>query len=282
MFRNAEYVVALKRLMKIRGTATLQEYQDAFHRLDTDKNGYIEVSEVTQLLDDVYDGKTPQFEIAAFMEFFDQNNDGKISWKEFERGLGAALAAQTNRNRNLLSASGDHHEDDEDEDDDEDPLAHLGEPEISGTIEIELEDGKSVEIDAKEYIDNLKKEAKALKDELARRQENPPSGSGISGSLVGPQSANEFSSITGYIASLQGNVKALTEGISPEIVETMKMLVDFVLEGGESRKGKDIPKEEIEMEIPGSALQQLALWQLILGYRLREAEAKGDYLKLLE
>jgi hypothetical protein len=234
------------------------------------------VSEVTQLLDDVYDGKTPQFEIAAFMEFFDQNNDGKISWQEFERGLGAALAAQPTRNGNLLASS------DDDEDDDEDPLAHLGEPEISGTIEIELEDGKSVEIDAKEYIDSLKKEAKALKDELARQKGGAPQGSSISGSLVGPQSANEFSSITGYIASLQGNVKALTEGISPEIVETMKMLVDFVLEGGESRKGKDIPKEEIEMEIPGSALQQLALWQLILGYRLREAEAKGDYLKLLE
>jgi len=29
-------------------------------------------------------------------------------------------------------------------------------------------------------------------------------------------------------------------------------------------------------------LQQLALWQLVLGYKLREAEAKGDYLKLLE
>jgi hypothetical protein len=62
----------------------------------------------------------------------------------------------------------------------------------------------------------------------------------------------------------------------------MKMLIDFVLEGGDSGKGKNVPKEKLEMEIPGSALQQLALWQLILGYRLREAEAKGDYLKLLK
>jgi hypothetical protein len=62
----------------------------------------------------------------------------------------------------------------------------------------------------------------------------------------------------------------------------MKMLINFVLEGGDSGKGKDVPKDKMEMEIPGSALQQLALWQLVLGYRLREAEAKGDYLKLLE
>ncbi len=94
-------------------------------------------------------------------------------------------------------------------------------------------------------------------------------------------------SITGYIASQQGNVKSLTKGISPEILETMKRLVAFVLEGGESGKAakKGLTNEEkaqMEMEIPGTALQQLALWQLVLGYRLREAEVKGDYLKLLE
>ena len=36
------------------------------------------------------------------------------------------------------------------------------------------------------------------------------------------------------------------------------------------------------MEIPGAALQQLALWQLVLGYKLREAEAKGEYMRLLD
>jgi hypothetical protein len=94
-------------------------------------------------------------------------------------------------------------------------------------------------------------------------------------------------SITGYIASRQGDVKSLTEGISPEIMETMKRLVEFVLEGGDSGKAAkkgmtNQEKAEMEMEIPGTALQQLALWQLVLGYRLREAEVKGDYLKLLE
>ena len=92
--------------------------------------------------------------------------------------------------------------------------------------------------------------------------------------------------ISTYIASRGGDVKSLTEGISPEIVETMKKLVNFVLEGGESRKGKkeltDQEKADMEMEIPGSALQQLSLWQLVLGYRLREAEVTGDYKKLLK
>ena len=92
--------------------------------------------------------------------------------------------------------------------------------------------------------------------------------------------------IASYINSRQGDVKSLTEGISPEVMETMKKLVDFVLEGGDSGKAKkglsEAEKAEMEMEIPGSALQQLALWQLVLGYRLREEEAKGDYVKLLK
>ena len=69
-----------------------------------------------------------------------------------------------------------------------------------------------------------------------------------------------------------------------EIVETMKKLVEFVLEGRNSGLGRKMSVEErasMEMEIPGSALQQLALWQLVLGYRLREEEAKGDYMNHL-
>ncbi len=65
----------------------------------------------------------------------------------------------------------------------------------------------------------------------------------------------------------------------------MKMLVDFVLDGGPGGSKSGMDKKaanEIEMEIPGSALQQLALWQLVLGYKLRESEATGEYRKMLE
>ena len=287
MFRNVEYVIALKNLMKLQGSATLQDYKNAFDRLDTDKSGYIESSEVARLLGDVYDGKAPDFEIQTFIKFFDKNNDGKISWDEFEKGLGVAMASsrlKSNGSLNLLQPQIDK---DEDDDDDYDELT-LPEPDVSGTVQIEFKNGKVVEVDAKEYIQNLKDEAKALKEALSRE-----SGSGSARSGVGnpdsimrtgnPSSAmDDYGGIANYIASQQGDVKALTQGISPEIVETMKMLINFVLDGGDSGRGKNVPKDKMEMEIPGSALQQLALWQLVLGYRLREAEAKGDYLKLLE
>jgi|UniRef100_A0A8J9SBP6 hypothetical protein len=277
MFRNAEYVMALKEVMHLRGSTSLQDYKDAFDRIDADNSGFIEYSEIKELLDDVYEGSTPAYEVESFIKFFDENNDGKVSWEEFERGLGSAIAQQQQlvKKLNLLAPAAL---------DDDDDAPNL-DPDVTGIVELELENGKIVEVEAKEYIQSLKKEAQALKDALRRENfggapPNPRAGNGSD--LSANEPGEGFGGITGYIASRQGDLKALTQGISPEIVSTMKKLVDFVLEGGESGQTKNVPKEEIHMEIPGSALQQLALWQLILGYRLREAEAKGDYLKLLE
>jgi hypothetical protein len=122
LFRNAEYVLALKDLLKLEGKNTVRDYKGAFDRLDTDGSGYIESSEIQQLFDDVYEGKAPQVEINAFLQFFDQNNDGKISWKEFENGLGAAVATQRDKGdaaAGLLGVDLDDEEDDEDDEDDE-------------------------------------------------------------------------------------------------------------------------------------------------------------------
>ena len=157
-----------------------------------------------------------------------------------------------------------------------------------GTIEIELEDGNIVQVDAKEYMDTLKKEAQSLKEELRREKGEDIDGTnGDNADSFGIiQQSNGGMDIASYIASREGDVKNLTEGISPEVVETMKKLVNFVLEGGDGGNGKknltDKEKAEMEMELPGAALQQLSLWQLVLGYRLREAEVKGEHMDLLQ
>jgi hypothetical protein len=290
MFRNAEYVLALKDVMNLKGKSlTLSDYRDAFDRLDTDGNGYIEVSEIQTLFQEVYGkDKVPTYEISAFLEFFDQNQDGKISWEEFEKGFGAALATAKSGKGDLtmrLLEGQLHGAYDDDEDDD----ALDVNSNVSGTIEIELKDGKVVEVDAKEYMEQLKEEAKKLKEALRKEKTRPGQQKDIGASeaagLIPNNAISSGMDIASYINSRQGDVKSLTEGISPEVVETMKKLVDFVLEGGDSAKAKKTlsqqEKAEMEMEIPGSALQQLALWQLVLGYRLREEEARGDYVKLL-
>ena len=343
MFRNAEYVLALKDLMDLKGKQlTIDDYQKAFDKLDIDKSGYIEISEIRNLFQNAYgsnnddddddddddvddddtsksgsnnnksDDDVPIYEITAFLEFFDKNEDGKISWEEFKKGL----AANNNNNNakaknstakdefaNRLLASMEDHNDIDDDDGKEDEDDSIVEN-VSGTIQIEMDDGKIVKVDAKEYMESLKEEAQKLKLALRREKyggsgsgeqnDNPTSGlSGVGGG-IGENNKNDVVDIAGYIASRQGDVKSLTEGIKPEIVDTMKKLVDFVLEGGDDNSNSDgsaNPKKknlsdaeraEMEMELPGSALQQLALWQLVLGYRLREEEAKGDYVKLLE
>jgi len=284
MFRNAEYVLAIRDLMDIRGGATLEDYRTAFRRLDSDGSGYIESYEIEDLLSDVYDGEIPQYEVKAFLGFFDSNEDGRISWDEFEKGLGAVSSASAGKaGRGATAALPGSTSDDDDDDDDGDDISV--EPSISGKVKIELKNGKVIEVEAREYINQLKKEADALTEALQQekgryqsQQQTPVPG------MADGSSKNKVDGIAGYIASLEGDFKSLTEGISSDVVESMKLLVDYVLDNGNKGPKSQSEKErkEKEMEIPGAALQQLALWHLVVGYKLREAEATGDYKKMLE
>lgn len=315
MFRNAEYVVALRDLMRIRANAPRRRLREAFDGLDKDGSGYIEVGEVEALLNEAYgdgDGANsvaPAFEVKTFLRFFDANNDGRVSWEEFERGLGAASGVDP---ATSSSVTGRYALPSSDDDDDEVIGGGGDGPDVSGTVEVEMEDGSRISVEAKDYIRDLKNEAQRLKDALRRETEAERTTEdlfnegvemgmdGGGGSMMPgqpPQEAPPSGGIAALIQSLGGDLKQLTEGISPEVVETMRLLIDFVIEGGDdaedknngsptSSPGKRRKKKEVdmekEMELPGSALQQLALWQLVLGYRLREAEATGEYKRLLD
>lgn len=204
---------------------------------------------------------------------------GERSWEEFERGFGNVKARESDDNGvngiGLLPASM-LEEDDED--------IQIAEPSLSGTVEVELSDGKIIEVDAQEYVNDLKEQALALKRELMEEQGLSPSVQEDGGNSFINQAAPNPSgagSIAGYIASLEGDVQSLTEGISPEVVDSMKRLVEFVLNDGRPET-KGVADGKKEIELPGSALQQLALWQLVVGYRLRETEATKDWRQMME
>uniref|UniRef100_A0A7S1BW97 EF-hand domain-containing protein n=1 Tax=Corethron hystrix TaxID=216773 RepID=A0A7S1BW97_9STRA len=265
--------------MNLSGRTTIESYKEAFDRIDEDRSGFIESNEVDLLLQEVYGERPPDFEIQAFLKFFDRNSDGKISWTEFQQGLGMMQVANKKTGAGWGTSGG------------EDTKRSLPpapmdvpEPNVSGEIELEMEDGKLIKIDAKEYIDALKAEAQELKDALARESSAPSAPAPADPTPLGGTNAGppRPASIPAYLATLPPeNVKALTEGMGSDVFETMQRLVDFVLNGGPEgkEKGQKLdPKKELE--IPGAALQKLALWQLILGYRLREEEAKGDFKKI--
>ncbi|GMI45420.1 hypothetical protein TrCOL_g1598 [Triparma columacea] len=273
MFRNAEYVLALKELMSIEAH-DVAEYKRAFEKIDKDKSGFIERDEIEGMLREVYGVDPPQFEQNTFLRFFDANNDGKISWVEFEKGLGVVNSEKAAGavSKQFQFPQGSSSENDED-------LPEDPSPDISGTISVELEDGKTIEVEAKDYISTLRAEADALKEALKREARDETANMGLTTGLDSG-SPTAGGGLGGYLSSLnQDNVKALTEGITPDVVDTMKMLVKYVLDGGPNKAGAIDMEQEID--IPAGALQQLCLWQLVLGYRLREKEAEGDYKERL-
>lgn len=70
----------------------------------------------------------------------------------------------------------------------------------------------------------------------------------------------------------------MTENVSPEVLEGMKMLVDHVL----SSMGNDEVRSRTLTQQTGSGMAQLCMWQLIVGYSLRELEAREEIRKKFE
>ena len=248
MLRNAEYVMTVRRLLKLK-SRSMEEFRAAFDRVDLDKSGFIENSEVEQLLREVYED-VPPFEVATFVELFDTDGDGRISWDEFITGLGGNTDGTNADLSSLPLIAGS-----------DGPGGP--EPKLSGTVTVEMDDGSKVEMDASSYMEQLKAEASALRNELAQAEQ----------AKVKEELALS-TSISAYVSSLpDAQLKLLTSGISDDVVAAMKQLVTFILRApdGEGPLAKDA-----EVTLEQAKLQQLCLYQLILGYRLREAEATGS------
>ena len=173
--------------------------------MDLDKSGFIENSEVEQLLREVYED-VPPFEVATFVELFDTDGDGRISWDEFIAGLGGNTDGTNADLSSLLLIAGS-----------DGPGGP--EPKLSGTVTVEMDDGSKVEMDASSYMEQLKAEASALRNELAQAEQ----------AKVKEELALS-TSISAYVSSLpDAQLKLLTSGISDDVVAAMKQLVTFIL-----------------------------------------------------
>mmetsp|Transcript_51318 Transcript_51318/g.95421 ORF Transcript_51318/g.95421 Transcript_51318/m.95421 type:complete len:463 (-) Transcript_51318:91-1479(-) len=288
LFRNTEYVVTLQQLLNIK-SRSLEEYKKVFDEIDVDGSGFIEISEVETLLSRFYDDEqAPSFEVDAFVRFFDRKRKGKISWSDFTKGFGlaaggSAFSSEAQQRKQLnpsailkelgpgsdakggLSAGGNE----------EEPVA--GEPlavSIEGTVEVATDGGNTVQVDAVVYLDALRAEAEALKSQLRVAAEaellatspppSPLSPSSVPGSAIGQV-------LTGLDAKQK---LLLTEGIEPTTVEAMRRLVAYMV-------GETNPSKAREFSVDRSTLASLCLWQLVTGYKLREAEATGKAKELM-
>ncbi len=66
---------------------TDEEFTAAFQKVDKDGSGYITSNEVEQLLYETYGYPALEDEVKMFMEDFDANHDGKVSFEEFTAAL---------------------------------------------------------------------------------------------------------------------------------------------------------------------------------------------------
>ena len=243
MLRNAEYVFALKELMGIPPAQNLKSYRSAFDKIDTDGSGYIELDEIYTLLASVYGSAedVPKVELESFIKFFDKNNDGKVSWEEFESGLGKVKPNALNVDFDDLTKTDDKT------------------PSVSGTVKVTDTDSSRFRVvKAQDYINNLKAEIAELQSAILSESSSPSIATG---------------SLSAYISSLDKlDITTLTSSITPEVQAAMSMVTKYVMSGGPS--GKPIPEE---VQVEGKILKTLCLWQMICGYRLREEEVKGDF-----
>jgi len=82
-----------------------------------------------------------------------------------------------------------------------------------------------------------------------------------------------------YIRALpEQQMRSLTGTITPDILDAMKQLVDTVLGGiGDGEIGPSTVTEQ-----SSGAMAQLCMWQLVVGYNLRELEVREEMEQRME
>ena len=83
---------------------TKEEFKSSFDRLDKDRSGYIDISEVRELLQETYSMEPLDIEVDMFMNEFDENHDGRISWPEFEATLTKIVSDLENKAKSASAA----------------------------------------------------------------------------------------------------------------------------------------------------------------------------------
>lgn len=215
-----------------------------------------------------------------------KNADYRLS---LSQSLGGMQTTNSNGQRQyLLEGDLDDSEDDYDYDE-EDEEGRLSEGKVRGKIKItygkpndeetssdtksgekdnDAEDGEGddnsapsmeIEVDAAAYMAELRSEVAKLREDLVTTRK---------------EKEDEIrKDLLLYIRTLpQKELKSLTSTLSDDVLNAMKGLVNVVMAGiGEGQIGPETVTEQ-----SGEAMAQLCMWQLVVGYNLRELEVREE------
>lgn len=125
-------------------------------------------------------------------------------------------------------------------------------------------EGVEIEVDAAAYMSELRSEVSKLKEELVQRKEE--------------KEEALRKDLLLYIRTLPAQeLRSLTNTMSQDVLVCMKGLVQAVLGGiGDGKIGPNTVTEQ-----SGEAMAQLCMWQLAVGYNLRELEVREEMKKSL-
>mmetsp|Transcript_18323 Transcript_18323/g.46860 ORF Transcript_18323/g.46860 Transcript_18323/m.46860 type:complete len:177 (-) Transcript_18323:147-677(-) len=134
---------------------------------------------------------------------------------------------------------------------------------VTGKISVDM-GGQKVEVNAAAFVADLHAEVAQLKSALARVQAVPTEGGG-QGALLS------------YMATLpREQLQTLSSDISSDVLECMEMLIETVL----ARDAGGLGGATV-VEGTGMKMRELLVWQLIIGYKLRELEQRDQLNKLM-
>jgi hypothetical protein len=145
---------------------------------------------------------------------------------------------------------------------DEDPDSKL--PPVEGQVKVNIM-GEEVAVDAGAYTAELRDEVETLRTELCKIEE--------------ARKEATQSDLLAYVRSLpEQQMAALTSEITDDVLDGMKKLVYSIMKG----MGTSSVEANTLLQQSGSAMAQLCMWQLAIGYNLRELEVKNSLSQLLE
>lgn len=122
-------------------------------------------------------------------------------------------------------------------------------------IQLRASTGEQVSVAVSELTGALSKEVQELRQELAL--------------IRGEREAELRSNLLTYIQALPENeLGKLTSDMSQDIVDSIQMLVDALME----KLGIDTSGPEVVVQQSIGPLAQLCMWQMVVGYKLRELE----------
>lgn len=133
------------------------------------------------------------------------------------------------------------------------------EPLVQGKVVFQNPDGTTTEVEASEYVQELRSQVFQLEKELSRYK-----------NATGSQ-------LLSYIRTMeQEQLESLTRDIGDEVVDAMKRIIRAItMQTSVAQNPMSV------VETSTHELSQMLFWLLVTGYFLREAEVQKDIQKML-